>query len=162
MAKAAEELYETDFYAWTQLQARELDRFARQRPNLPLDLRYIAEEIRDLGNERRASLRSWTSRIIEHLMLLEHSPAIEPRRGWIGEVVDVRAEIEDRLSRTLRRDLERQLPRLYDRARRRLAQKLRLYGEAQVVERLPETCPYDFDQVLGDWWPDGPTTGDST
>lgn len=161
MAKAAEELYETDFYAWTQLQARELDRFARQRPNLPLDLRHIAEEIRDLGNERRDSLRSWATRIIEHL-LLEHSPAVEPRRDWIDKIVDFRAEIEDRLSRTLRRDMERQLPKLYDRARRRLAQKLRLHGEAPIVERLPETCPHDLDQVLGDWWPGAPPAGDPT
>ena len=35
-------LYENDFYAWTQLQAKELRRFARTRPNLPLDLVHLA------------------------------------------------------------------------------------------------------------------------
>ncbi len=115
-ATAPEDLYEADFYAWTQLQARALRRLADTRPNLPLDLAHLTEEIRDLGKEQRNALRSWTTRIIEHLLLLQHSAATEPRRGWIGEIVDFRSEIEDRLTPTLRRDLQRQLPVLYDRA----------------------------------------------
>lgn len=79
----AEQLYDEDFFAWTQLQAKELRRFARTRPNIALDVRHIAEKIADLGKERRDALRSWTRRIIEHLLLLQHSPAAQPRRGWI-------------------------------------------------------------------------------
>lgn len=146
-------LYDEDFFAWTRLQARELRRFARTRPNLPLDLPRIAEEIADLGNERRDSLRSWTARIIEHLLLLEHSPARDPRRGWIDEIVNFRGEIDERLTPTLRRDLKRRLGRLYDRARRNLQRKLERYGEAEVAARFPERCPYSLDQVLGDFWP---------
>ena len=52
-AAPVEQLYEDDFYAWTQAQAKELRRFARSRPNLPLDLAHIAEEIADLGTEQR-------------------------------------------------------------------------------------------------------------
>jgi hypothetical protein len=74
------DLYEHDFYAWTQLQAKELRRFARSRPNLPLDLPHIAEEIADLGRSQRDSLRSWTAHVIEHLLLLEHSPAVTHAR----------------------------------------------------------------------------------
>jgi hypothetical protein len=84
----AERLYDDDFFAWTQLQVRELRRFGRTRPNMALDVRHLAEEIADLGKERRDSLRSWTARIIEHLLLLQHSPAREPRRGWIDQVVN--------------------------------------------------------------------------
>jgi hypothetical protein len=149
-----EQLYDEDFYAWSRLQARELRRFARTRPNLPLDLRHIAEEIADLGTERRDSLCSWTARIIEHLLLLEHSPAMDPRRGWIDEIGTFRREVELRLSATLRRDLQRRLPRLYDLARRHLARKLERYGEVEVAARLPERCPYTLDQILGDFWPE--------
>ena len=39
------QLCETDFSAWTRQQAVELRRFAKTRPNLPLDLEHIAEEI---------------------------------------------------------------------------------------------------------------------
>jgi hypothetical protein len=155
-ATRADELYEEDFFAWTRSQARELRRFARTRPNLALDLEHIAEEIADLGTERRDSVRSWTARIIEHLLLLEHSPTQEPRRGWIDEIVNFRSEIERRLSRTLERDLKRRLPTLYGEARRNLQRKLERYGEAEIAARLPEICPYALDQVLGDFWPPSP------
>jgi len=151
--RPAEDLYEHDFFAWTQLQARELRRFARTRPNLPLDLKHLAEEVADLGKEQRNALRSWTVRIIEHLLLLEHSPAEAPRRGWIDEIVGFRDEIDARLTPTLRRDLARQLPRLHERAQRRLARKLELYGEGDDVPPPPERAPYSLEQVLGDWWP---------
>jgi hypothetical protein len=149
----AEQLYEDDFYAWTQAQAKELRRFARSRPNVPLDLAHIAEEIADLGTERRSRIRGWTRRIIEHLLLLEHSPAQDPRRGWIAEVVNFRREIGDHISTMLRRDLKRQFQRIYDEARADLQKKLSLYGEADAAARLPERCPYTLDQVLGDYWP---------
>lgn len=153
-ARSATDLYEDDFFAWTQLQAKELRRFARTRPNLPLDLAHLAEEIADLGKSQRDSLRSWTRRIIEHLLLTAYSPAEEPRRGWIGEIVDFRSELEARLTPTLRRDLERQLPRLYERARSDLSRKLERYGEGDIAARLPERCPYALDQILGDFWPE--------
>jgi hypothetical protein len=48
--------------------------------------------------------RGWTANIIEHLLLLEHSPAREPRGGWIGEILTLRRDIDRRLSGTLRRE----------------------------------------------------------
>jgi Domain of unknown function DUF29 len=147
------ELYEADFVAWTRLQASELRRLGRMRPNAALDCAHLAEEIADLGKEQRNAMRSWVTRILEHLLLLEHVPAEQPRRGWTDETVDFRDEIEQRLAATLRRDLKRQLPRLYERARGRLVRKLTLRGEADAARRLPERCPYSLDQVLGDFWP---------
>jgi Domain of unknown function DUF29 len=152
--RSAVDLYEHDFFAWTQRQAKELRRLAQTRPNLPLDLAHIAEEIADLGTERRNVVRSWTARVIEHLLLLEHSPAQEPRRGWINEIVTLRRDIERRLTPVLRRDLRRHLQRRYEEARSDLARKLMLYGEADVAGCLPATCPYTLDQVLGDFWPE--------
>ncbi len=149
----AQELHEEDFFAWTQTQARQIRRFARTRPNLPLDLAHIAEEIADLGKEQRNALRSWTVRILEHLLLLEHSPAEAPRRGWIDEIGNFRREIDLRLSATLRRDLARQLPHLYDYARRHLRSRLERYDETGTAAHLPERCPYTLDQVIGDFWP---------
>jgi Domain of unknown function DUF29 len=155
MTDAAAELYERDFYAWTQLQARELRRFAATRPNVPLDLPNLVEEVRDLGRDYRASVRSWTTRIMQHLLLLEHSPARDPRPGWAGEIAEFRNEITERLTKTLERDLRRQLARLYAGARRTAATKMEAYGEVEAARSLPDACPYTLDQVLGDWWPEG-------
>jgi hypothetical protein len=99
-------------------------------------------------------MRSWARHIIEHLLLLEYSPAQEPRRGWTAEIVNLRSEIEDRLTPSLHRDLKRRLPLLYDRARGDLRKKLAPYGEAHIADRFPERCPYSLDQVLGDFWPE--------
>jgi hypothetical protein len=155
MTDAAADLYERDFYAWTQAQARELRRFAATRPNVPLDLPRLAEEIEDLGKDRRDALRSWAARIMEHLLLLEHSRAPEPRRGWIREIVDFRGDIERRMTKSFRRDLRARLPRLYEGARRAVARKLETYDEGERAVGLPETCPYTLEQVIGDWWPGG-------
>jgi Domain of unknown function DUF29 len=79
---------------------------------------------------------------------LEHSPAQEPRRAWIAEIVNSRREISDHLSAALHRDLKREFLRLYDDARADLEKKLRLYGETAAAARLPEHCPYTLEQVL--------------
>jgi hypothetical protein len=154
-----EQVYVDDFYVWTQLQAKELRRLAHTRPNLPLDLAHIADEIADLGSERRNALRSWTARVIEHLLLLEHSPPQEPRRGYINEIVTLRREIDRRLTPTLRRDLKRHLQGRYEEARSDLVRKLMLYGEADVAARLPRTCPYALEQVLSDYSPEAGNGG---
>lgn len=154
MHAAREDLYERDFYAWTRRQAGELRRWAATRPNLDLDLARIAEEIADLGKEQRNAVRSWTVRIIEHLLLLQHSPATEPRRHWTREVINFRAEIAARLTPTLRADLARRLPALYEQARRQLVTELERFAEGETAARLPQGCPYTLHQVAGDWWPE--------
>jgi hypothetical protein len=149
MATDMQRLYDEDFYAWTQAQARELRRFAEARPNLPLDLPHLAEEIRDLGKEQRNALRSLVRHILVHLLLLRFSPASEPRRGWKAEVTAARADAADRMTATLHRGLQRELPRLYVHAQNMARLKLEDHGEPTD---LPETCPFRLAQVLDDGW----------
>ena len=75
-ASRPEHLYERDFYAWTRQQAKELRRFARSRPNLPLDLAHLAGEIRDLGKSERDAVFSLAEQII---------PAFPAHRAFAGE-----------------------------------------------------------------------------
>jgi Domain of unknown function DUF29 len=93
-ATGPEQLYQSDFYAWTQAQAKELRRFARTRPNLPLDLAHIAEEIQDLGKSEYEAAFSLVQRIIEHLLLIEHSPATDQRLHWSDEVDEFRDQLD--------------------------------------------------------------------
>ena len=69
-----EQLYEQDFYAWAKAQA-DLLRAGRYAD---LDLEHLIEEVDDLGESLRRSVRSRIRTIIEHLLKLEHSPAREP------------------------------------------------------------------------------------
>ena len=152
-----EDLYERDFYAWTRREAVALRRWAATRPDLDLDLARIAEEIAGLGKEQRNALRSWTVRILEHLLLLEHSPATEPRRHWTREVLNFRAEIAARVTRTLRADLARRLPALYDQARRQLVTGWSGSTRARPqrgCRRRAGRVSHVTAQVIEDWWPD--------
>ena len=47
--------------------------------------------------------------MIEHCLKLENSPAREPRPGWYETIADAGTVLEDNLSPTLRRDLQRVL-----------------------------------------------------
>ena len=153
-ATRPEQLYETDFYAWTQTQAKELRRFARTRPNLPLDLAHIAEEIRDLGKSERDTVFSFAELIMQNLLLVEHSAAIEHRRHWLDEVDRFRTRMRRKLSPTLRRRLKRALDEVYADAHRTVGRKMRRYSEDAAAAGLPATCPYTLEQIEGDWEPD--------
>ena len=153
--RSPEQLYESDFYAWTQAQARELRRFARLRPNLALDLAHIAEEIRDWGKSERDTVFSLAQRIIEHLLLIEHSPATDQRLHWGDEVDQFRARMKRKLSPTIRRHLKAGLGEAYADARALVTRKMERHGEQQAAAALPAACPYTLEQILGDWLPDG-------
>ncbi len=154
MASRPEQLYEEDFYAWSRDQARALRRLAATRPNLALDFPHLIEEVADLGISQRDAVRSQLRRIIEHCLKLECSPAREPRAGWQETIVNARIELEDKLTATLRRGLQRRLPKLYDQARRAAGASLRLHREPEAADALPETCPWRLADLLRhDWYP---------
>ena len=68
------ELYERDFYAWTQDQAALLRAWPEAlRPNA-LDLNHLAEEIEDLGRSQRRAARSLLLQVIQHLLKLRLHP----------------------------------------------------------------------------------------
>ena len=145
--------YEDDFYAWTQYQAQVL----RSMPcdDNRFDRDHVAEEIEDLGKSERNAVRSEVRRILEHCLKLAYSPAIEPRAGWANSIANARAELEDRLTATLRRETENELPQLYAQARRAAAAGLMNYREGTAAATLPGACPYTWEQVLADdWYPE--------
>jgi len=152
MAIQLDELYESDFYVWTQRQAEALRRLAATRPNLDLDFPHLIEEVEDLGTSQRDAVRSQLRRILEHCLKLEYSVATDPRGGWYDTILDARAELDDKLSPSLRRDLEQHLPRLWSQARSKADNGLRRFGEADAADVLPADCPYRLDDLLSDGW----------
>jgi hypothetical protein len=142
--------YEDDFYAWTQHQAKVLrsmpvddDRFDREN---------LAEEIEDLGRSERDAVRSQIRRIIEHLLKLVYSPAQQPRFDWMASIAEARANLGDKISPTLRRDVENMLSKLYEDGRDRAELGLRGHGEMQAADDLPAECPYTIEDILRRGW----------
>jgi len=151
---SAKHLYEQDYYAWTQVQAAELRAMAKRRTDTSLDLEHLAEEVADLGHSERDAVRSQVRRVIEHLLKLEYSPATEPRDGWKDTVADVRSVIDDKLSPSLRLDLEAILPRLYVQVLPKARRALRRFGENAAASALPSAGPYALDDICRpEWYP---------
>jgi hypothetical protein len=147
--------YEDDFYAWTQYQAEVL----RSLPTSDnrFDRENVAEEIEAVGRNERDTVRSQVRRILEHFLKLAYSPARDPRSGWRGSIIGARAELDDKLSPTLRQDLSAVVAKLYATARKRVASDLQDHDEQEAAASLPAECPYSLDQILDeDWYPEPP------
>ncbi|WP_207459396.1 DUF29 domain-containing protein [Azospirillum sp. SYSU D00513] len=146
--------YDRDFYAWTREQAARLREAAATGTNLPLDWENLAEEIESLGRSDFNGLTSQMTRIIEHLLKLELSPASDPRKGWRHSVEDARVDIEYLLE-----DSPSLGPRLPDALARswrkgRIAAARGLERDGIMPQQLPSDCPYSIDQILdGAFWP---------
>ncbi len=140
--------YDDDFYAWTQYQAEVL-RTLKTRDNR-FDREHLVEEIESLGNSERDAVRSQVRRILVHFLKLEHSPAGDPRFGWMASVVDARSRLDDRLTPTLRNDLQATLGKLYGAARKQTALELQDHGEQEAARSLPTECPYAIGQIIAD------------
>jgi Domain of unknown function DUF29 len=147
--------YEDDFYAWTRHQAEVL----RTMPvsDNRFDRTHVAEEIEDLGKSERDAVRSQIRRIVERLLKLASSPAQQPRVDWMEMIDDAREILSDKLTETLRRDVEAGFEKLYAEGRRRAARGLRRHGEPDAAEALPQTCPFSLNDIYrDDWYPDPP------
>jgi len=153
---ATKTLYDTDFLVWSKEQAEALRSLARGGSNQALDWENLAEEIESLGISQKTALRSQMRRIIQHLLKLQFSPAVEPRRGWFESLLDARSEIEDLLetSPSLKSEAGSALPLALRQGSQKAIFDLEKYGEvdAATLARIRATT-YTEEQVLGDWFP---------
>lgn len=147
-------LYKRDYHAWTRAQAAALRRMVQERIDTTLDLPHLVDEIEDLGRSERDAVRSQARRIMEHLLKLEYSQALEPRDDWKDTVADARAMLDDKLSPSLRRDLEAVWPRLYAQVLPKARRALHRFDERNAAATLPLDCPYNLDHICRhEWYP---------
>jgi len=144
VATKAAELYDEDFYAWTQQQAQALR--THFRGDNRLDVEHLAEEVEDLGKSELQAVESFVENVIEHLLKLDYSGWVEARNHWRAEVDAFRGSIERKITPRIRQQVETELDALYDRARRAAARSLH-QREPDFVRRLPKTSPYDWHAI---------------
>ena len=146
-------LYRDDYTAWLAEQAAALRRLRDAGANLPLDFELLAEELDDMGRELRAGCASHLVTVLQHLLKLQHSPAEDPRRGWENSIRMARVNVERRITKTIRNELEDDLDRLYATAHANAKNDLEQHHETAAAA-LPRVCPYGLDQALDlEWWP---------
>lgn len=82
-------LYETDFYAWTQQQAKLLKIKAWNE----LDTANLIEEIESLGRKERLELRNRLGILLGHLLLWQYQPQYRSN-SWLATIKEQRREIQ--------------------------------------------------------------------
>jgi hypothetical protein len=152
-------LYDTDFLAWSKDQAQALRAQARGGSNQVLDWENLAEEIESLGVPQKTALRSQMRRIVRHLLKLEFSSAVAPRRGWFESINDARSEIEDLLetSPSLKGELGGAIPMALRQGSKLAISDLAGYREIDAATLIRiRSKTYSEEQLLADWFPPEP------
>lgn len=140
-------LYERDFHAWALEQASALRKLAEERVNLPLDLPHLIEEVEDMANNELDVVEGNLTQVILHLLKLEWSAEVEPRRHWMVETASFRANALRRLKRSPTVQGRIDLPGIYADAREQFVGM-----RPDNADIVPQTSPYTVDQLLQRGW----------
>lgn len=143
------DLYETDFYEWTQGQARLL----RERRWADLDLENVAEEIETLGRSDKRQIESRLQVLIAHLLKWKYQPGLRPQ-SWSGTITEQRLRIEDLLKESP--SLDRYPANVF--LRQYLGARLKASAQTGIAfDLFPERCPFTIEEVLDvDFFPEEP------
>lgn len=135
-------LYDEDFYAWANEQARLL----REGNLTQADIAHIAKEIESMGKAKKRELVSRLQVLLMHLLQWQYQPAHRGVR-WEVTIGNQRDALVDHL--TDNPSLKARFPEAVARAYRAAR------GEARVETGLPEAifppaCPWTLAQITDD------------
>ncbi|MDY7014644.1 MAG: DUF29 domain-containing protein [Cyanobacteriota bacterium] len=146
-------LYEIDFYAWTQEQAK----FLKHQQWNQLDLPNLIEEIESLGKQQRAELRNRLKVLLGHLLKWEYQ-ASKRSRSWLSTIRIQRFDIVELLEEnpSLKPYLQEALQLAYTKG------KALASGETNLpLKTFPTSCPYPLEEILSDrFYPGEPAADD--
>ena len=134
------DLYEEDFYLWTQRMAEAL----RSRNFDALDLENLLDEVESLGRSDRRELKSRLVVLLHHLLKWQFQA--EMRSGsWKGTLSEQRRRIRNVLddSPSLRSFLAASVEECYQDARQEASDETEL-----AIVIFPEICKYTIDEIL--------------
>jgi hypothetical protein len=133
-------LYETDFYAWTQQQGSALKQHQWER----LDLPNLLEEIADLGRRERQEMRNRLGILLGHLLQWQYQSELRGNSG-LATVREQRREILILLEEnpSFKPYLQEALALAYQGG---LDFVVRETGFSYA--QFPESCPYTWEQTL--------------
>ncbi len=147
---AALNLYEADFYAWTQEQAQLL----RSQQFSRVDWPNLVEEIESLGKQQRQELRNRLSVLVSHLLKWHYQPQ-NRSRSWLATLRIQRLDIADLLE-----DNPSLKPYLGEALYRAYLKGIELaVGETNLPHcTFPAECPYSLVEILdGCFYPGEPS-----
>ena len=137
-----QELYELDFFEWTQRNAQLLSQGCLDSA----DISHIAEELADLGKRDRRETESFLERLIALLLKWQMQPA-KRSISWRSSIGDSRVQLRRifKQSPSLRRYAEESIADAYPDSRRKASVETKL-----PLKAFPAECPYSFGQLMDD------------
>ena len=146
----ANDLYDLDFYAWTQEQARLL----RERRWADLDLDNLVDEVSSVGSSEKREIRSRSKRLLTHMLKWKYQPG---HRGpsWRRTIREQREQLADivKTSPSLAEYMKQQATERYLGATVSAAKETGI-----AIGVFPEECPFTVQQVLDlDFYPEDPS-----
>jgi len=140
-------LYEIDFFAWANEQARLL----RAGKLSEADIGHIAEEIESMGKTEKRELVSRLKVLLLYLLKWQFQPEYRGK-SWRLSIMEQRREVARHLDDNL--SLKARLTETMADA----------YGDATIgaaretdleLDVFPAACPWTFEQIMAaDFWPD--------
>jgi len=139
-------LYEKDFYGWTQHQASML----RSRNMANLDFENLIEEIESMGKSEQRELESRLEVLLMHLLKWQHQPE-KRSTSWELTIEEQRRRLDDHIQENP--SLKPKIPDAQTKAYRYAT--FRASKETGIPEsRFSAHCPWKFEQVMDqDFWP---------
>jgi hypothetical protein len=134
------QLYERDFYAWTQEQAALL----RSGRLEQLDTEHLAEEIEALGRQERRELVNRLGILLGHLLKWQFQPQLRGK-SWQATIIEQRQDIQELIaeSPSLKSYLAEAMEKAYRKGLLLVVRETPL-----SLQDLPDQCPYTFEQVM--------------
>lgn len=141
-------LYDRDIALWSD----QMVDLLRQGKFDQLDLEHLIDEVSDLGRRERDRLVSSIRLVLHHLLKWQFQ--LERRsRSWVKTIQRERINVQSYLDDTpsLKRiQTQDWLEKIYQIARKDAALETDL-----PLSQFPEECPYSWDQVFDDGFPEG-------
>ena len=145
---APSDLYETDFYLWTQAQAEALRAAGKgRRGSNAVEWERVAEEVEDMGKSDLRAAESLTVQILIHLFKLAWTEREEPKGHWESEIVTLRGNLARRLTPTLRNSVETQVEDLHREAAEAARRAFRTEGKGAPIDA---DLRWTLAQILGE------------
>ena len=135
------DLYDRDFYSWTQDQAARLRALA---PHSGLDLENLADEVADLGRSERNKTFHHLVQACTHLLKAAQSTTEEPQRHWRAETVSQQQQARTAFTPGMRHYLD--INDVWSDALKLANAGLRDFGEPEI-DPAP-ACPFQLDDLL--------------
>jgi hypothetical protein len=144
------DLYEKDYYLWIEKTISLLENHQFS----DLDLDNLIEEISDMGKSQRQSLKSYLTRLLEHLLKLVYwqSELEYNQRGWKNEIRNFRRAIKRIIADSP--SLQPYLIEIFDNSfQEARISFIELSGMAENLVSLAPICT--IEQALNeDWFPE--------